>query len=41
MKKRIEYFIEGEERAKMVRKREAARGFEYAKALANKFGPEV
>jgi len=41
MKESIKYSFEGEERAKMVRKREAARVFAYAKALADKFGPEV
>ncbi len=41
MEKRIEFIIEGEERAKIVRKREAARVYEYTKALVDKFGTEV
>jgi hypothetical protein len=41
VEEKIEYTFEGEERAKMMRKREAARVFEYTKALVKRFGPEV
>ncbi len=41
MEEKIDYKFEGEQRAKMVRKREAARVFEFTRALVNKFGPGV
>ncbi|MBL7178441.1 MAG: hypothetical protein ISS66_21675 [Desulfobacteraceae bacterium] len=41
VQEKIDYTFDGEERAKIVRKREAARVFEYTKALVKRFGPEV
>lgn len=41
MKKRIEYKFKAGERAKLIRRREAARLIEYTRALVKRFGPEV
>jgi len=41
MEYKIEYTINSEERAKRLRKSGSTRLFEFTRALANKFGPEV